>query len=102
MSEKLDNKKYPFLSKVQEAQENKNLDDIQEQILSVFSLYSLTTDEVAALLFSTMKIVLSQKANKEMLRKNFKIDIDKLGAEGVLAVQQALLEAYLVKNKDIK
>lgn len=98
----MDKKKYPFLSEIEKIQENKNLDEIQEQILTVFSLYSLTTDEVAALLFSTMKIVLSQKANKKMLREKFKIDVDKLGAEGVLAVQQALLEAYLIKNQDNK
>lgn len=96
----MDKKKYPFLSEIEKIQENKNLDEIQEQVLTVFSLYSLTTDEVAALLFSTMKIVLSQKANKKMLREKFKIDVDKLGAEGFLAVQQALLEAYLIKNKD--
>lgn len=98
----MDKKKYPFLSEIEKIQENKNLDEIQEQVLTVFSLYSLTTDEVAALLFSTMKIVLSQKANKKMLREKFKIDVDKLGAEGVLAVQQALLEAYLIKNQDNK
>lgn len=98
MSKKIDNEKYPFLSSVQETQENKNLDELQEQIITVLSLHGLTTDEVAALLFSTMRNILSQKKNKEMLKINFNIDVERLGAEGILAVQQALLEGYLSKE----
>lgn len=98
MSKKIDSEKYPFLSSVQETQENKNLDELQEQIITVLSLHGLTTDEVAALLFSTMRNTLSQKKNKEMLKINFNIDVERLGAEGILAVQQALLEGYLSKE----
>lgn len=94
----MDKNVYPFLSEVKELQKNKNIDELQEQLLTVIGMYGLKTDEVAALLFSTMKIVLSQKANKEMLRDSFKIDVEKLGPEGIFAVQQALLESYVNKN----
>lgn len=93
--------KYPFLTDMEKRFNEKDLNAFQEQLITDLSLNGFTTDEVAALLFSTMKIVLSQKKNKQMLQKNFNIDIEKLGAEGVLAVQQALLEGYLVKNNFI-
>ncbi|UJF15069.1 hypothetical protein LZ578_08660 [Jeotgalibaca sp. MA1X17-3] len=94
----MDQEKYPFLADMEKTFNEKDLNAFQEQLITDLSLNGFTTDEVAALLFSTMKIVLSQKENKQMLQKNFNIDIEKLGAEGVLAVQQALLEGYLVKN----
>lgn len=96
----MDKEKYPFLVDMEKRFNEKDLNTFQEKLIADLSLNGFTTDEVAALLFSTMKIVLTQKKNKDMLRKNFNIDIHTLGAEGVFAVQQALLEAYLVKNKD--
>lgn len=96
----MDAKKYPFLTEMKKRRDEKELDELQEQMITMFSLYGLQTDEVASLLFSTMKIILSQKANKAMLRENFRIEIDKLGPEGILTVQQALLESYVIKNKD--
>lgn len=91
----MDKKQYPFLSKRDELQKAKDLDVLQEQMISIFSAYGLTFDEAAALLFSTMKIVASQKKNKEMLRTKFNIDVEKLDVQGILVVQRALVENYL-------
>lgn len=86
-----------FLDLLLSIREEKDLDQMQELILSMFSIYGLTTDEVAALLFSTMKAVLNEKQNKDMLADKFSIDITTLGAEGILQVQRALLSAYVDK-----
>ncbi|WP_062532346.1 hypothetical protein [Jeotgalibaca dankookensis] len=96
----MDEEKFPFLTDMEKHFNEKDLNAFQEQLITDLSLNGFTTDEVAALLFSTMKIVLSQKENKQMLRNKFSIDIEKLGPEGVLAVQRALLESYIIKNKE--
>lgn len=90
---------YPCLTQTEKLRKEKDMDELQKQLISVISIYGLKTDEVAALLFSTMKLILSQKANKKMLKRKFKIDIDKLNAQGIFTVQHALLEAYVDKNK---
>lgn len=97
----MDQEKYPFLTDMEKRFNEKDLNAFQEKLITDLSLSGFKTDEVAALLFSTMKIVLSQKENKQMLRDTFSIDIEKLGPEGVLAVQRALLESYVIKNKEI-
>ncbi len=86
-----------FLDLLLSIREEKDLDQMQELFVSMFSIYGLTTDEVAALLFSTMKEVLNENHNKDMLVDKFSIDITKLGAEGILQVQRALLSAYVDK-----
>ena len=86
-----------FLDLLLSIREEKDLDKMQELFISIFSIYGLTTDEVAALLFSTMKEVLNEKHNKDMLTDKFSIDITKLGIEGILQVQRALLSAYVDK-----
>ncbi|ALV21049.1 hypothetical protein [Carnobacterium antarcticum] len=86
-----------FLELLTSIREEKDLDQMQELFVSIFSMYGLTTDEVAALLFSTMRQVLHEQQNKDMLADKFSIDVTKLGAEGVLRVQRALLSAYLDK-----
>ncbi|MBT2732105.1 hypothetical protein [Carnobacterium sp. ISL-102] len=95
------NKKQPtqheYLELLKSIREEKDLDQLQDLFLSIFSMYGLTTDEVAALLFSTMRAILHEGANKKMLADKFNIDIDSLGVEGVLQVQRALLTAYLDK-----
>lgn len=88
---------YPFLDTVKKMQDEKDLDELQELFLSVITMSGLKTDEVAALLFSVMKVVLGHKFNRDLLRERFNIDIDTLGADGVLQVQRALLDAYLIK-----
>lgn len=96
----MEQEKYPFLTDMDKHFSEKDLNAFQEKLITNLSLSGFKTDEVAALLFSTMKIVLSQKENKQMLRDNFNIDIEKLGPEGVLAVQCALLESYVIQNQE--
>ena len=86
-----------YLDLLKSVREGKDIDQLQELMLSIFTMYGLTTDEVAALLFSVMRTVLHEKSNKDMLANKFSIDIERLGAEGVLQVQRALLGAYLEK-----
>ncbi|WP_157454699.1 hypothetical protein [Carnobacterium maltaromaticum] len=86
-----------YLDTLKAIRGSKDLDQIQELFLSVISMYGLKTDEVAALLFSTMKAVLNEVANKEFLADRFKIDITKLGPnelDGIQMIQKALLIAY--------
>jgi len=88
---------HEYLELLKSIREEKDLDQLQDLFLSIFSMYGLTTDEVAALLFSTMRATLHEGSNNKMLADKFNIDINSLGAEGVLQVQRALLTAYLDK-----
>ena len=94
----MDPNQYPYLESRKQAKKEKNLDALQEELISMLSVHSLKTDEVAALLFSTMRIVMLQKVNKRKLKENFSIDVEKLNVEGILTVQRALTESYLKNN----
>lgn len=94
----MDPNQYPYLESRKQAKKEKDLDALQEELISMLSVHSLKTDEVAALLFSTMRIVMLQKANKRKLKENFSINVEKLNVEGILTVQRALTESYLKNN----
>lgn len=94
----MDPNQYPYLESRKQAKKEKDLDVLQEELISMLSVHSLKTDEVAALLFSTMRTVMLQKANKRKLKENFSIDVEKLDVEGILTVQRALTESYLKNN----
>ncbi len=94
----MDPNQYPYLESRKQAKKEKDLDNLQEELISMLSVYSLKTDEVATLLFSTMRTVMLQKANKRKLKENFSIDVEKLNVEGILTVQRALTESYLKNN----
>lgn len=94
----MDPNQYPYLESRKQAKKEKDLDVLQEELISMLSVHSLKTDEVAALLFSTMRIVMMQKANKRKLKENFSVDVEKLNVEGILTVQRALTESYLKNN----
>lgn len=79
----------------------KDLDKIQELLMSVFQMYGLKTDEVAALLFSIMKNVLNQDHNKEFLKEKFSIDVTNLGEnelDGIFMLQKTMLLAFYEKE----
>lgn len=94
----MDPNKYPYLENRKQAKKEKDLNVLQEELISMLSVHSLKTDEVAALLFSTMRIVMLQKANKRKLKESFSVDVKKLNVEGILTVQRALTESYLKNN----
>lgn len=94
----MDPNQYPYLESRKQAKKEKDLDVLQEELISMLSVHSLKTDEVAALLFSTMRTVMLQKANKRKLKENFSIEVEKLNVEGILTVQRALTESYLKNN----
>lgn len=94
----MDPNQYLYLESRKQAKKEKDLNVLQEEIISMLSVHSLKTDEVAALLFSTMRIVMLQKANKRKLKESFSVDVEKLNVEGILTVQRALTESYLKNN----
>lgn len=90
-----------FLDTLKLIRDEKDLDKIQGLIISIFQMYGLQTDEVAALLFSLMKNVLNQEHNKRFLKERFAIDINSLGGnelEGIFMIQKALLLAFNEKG----
>lgn len=89
-----------FLNMLKAVREGKDLDQIQDLLISTFNMYGLKMDEVAALLFSVMKNSLEQDFNKRILEEKFKIDVTKLDAKSLLEVQHALLVSYVERNKD--
>lgn len=91
--------KYPNLHQINKIQENKNIDDIAQTILSLVSANGLTLDEVASLNYYVMKTSLETKSNKKFMEKHFNIDVTQLGPEGIFGIQQALLSSYYEKIK---
>lgn len=96
---KIPKNKYPYLSRMQEQSENKNLDDVADLMWTIYTNYGLTMDEVAALNFYLMKNALLQKQNKLFLKEKFGLKIEELNPEGIFQVQQALLAAHSEKHK---
>lgn len=86
-----------FLDTLKVIRDAKDLDKIQELILSIFQMYGLQTDEVAALLFSIMKNMMNQEHNKRFLKEKLSIDITNLGKnelDGIFMIQKALLLSF--------
>lgn len=86
-----------FLDTLKVIRDAKDLDKIQELILSIFQMYGLQTDEVAALLFSIMKNMMNQEHNKRFLKERLSIDITNLGKnglDGIFTIQKALLLSF--------
>lgn len=88
-----------ILNTLKKIRENKNIDEIAELILNIISLTGLTVDEVASINYYTMKETLNAKHNKEFMKEKLKIDMTKLGPEGIFQVQRALLSTYYEKLK---
>lgn len=89
----------PNLDHLKKLYEQKDVEQFAKIMMSMIAANGLTLDEVAAINYYTMKTALESKQNKEFMEEHFKIDVEKLGPEGIFKVQQALLSTYYKKIK---
>ena len=94
--------KTPFLDSIKEVQDSKNMDEIVEMILAIITAYGLKVNEVAAVNYYIMERTLKAKHNAELLKDKLKLDVNALGIEGILKVQEALTKIYIEELKNQK
>lgn len=90
---------YPFLAAIEESMASKDMDQIQEAIMGMFTLYGVTTLEVAQLCFSLFWNTLQQPHNQSHIKDMFDIEPSKLSIDDTLLVQQMLIESSVKKNE---
>ena len=90
-----------LLKAIKELRDTKNMDEIADLFYKITTMYGLTVAEVAAINYYLMKRAFETPANIEWFKKNMKLDVSDLSIEGVLKVQEALVNVYveeLMKN----
>lgn len=90
-----------YLNKFQERKidefvksQDKDLDEMQQHIYDMVTMYGLNNSEVAALLTSIMIQVLSGDNNKKYLDK-LNLTPDTLGLKATLLIQEILTDEYV-------
>lgn len=89
---------YPFLEAMKETREAKDIDEIQDMIMQLLTMYGVTTDETAALMFSVMHNTLKLPHNKKHIKDIYNLDNAELSIDDTLLIQQMLLEMYLLNQ----
>lgn len=84
-----------FVELLKQMREAKDLDQIAELFLQVISIYGLKMNEVAALNYYITEKTIKSKHNAEFLKDKLSLDVNGLGPEGILKVQEALLNVYV-------
>lgn len=92
---KLNKKKYPHLAEIQKNHQNKDMDKLGEEVLSLITKYGLDMKEVSALMFYVTQQTIQAPHNALYLKEKLGLDVSNLGVEGILKVQQALVTIYL-------
>lgn len=88
-----------ILKNLKELRESKDVDLIAESIREIISIYGLTMTEVAAVNYYIMEQSLKTPVNRVFLKERMKLDVDSLGVDGILSVQQALIATYVDQFK---
>lgn len=91
------NNQQQFLDMLKRIRDEKDIDQIGELFLSIINMYGLTVDEVSSISYYLVDKTLKAEHNKRFLAEHFKIDVNKLGIDGKLAVMKAMLATYAEK-----
>lgn len=92
---KVKQQKKDFVELLKQMREAKDLDQIADLFLQVISIYGLKMDEVAALNYYITERTIKAQHNAEFLKEKLSLDANELGPEGILKVQEALLNVYI-------
>lgn len=92
---KLNKKKYPHLAEIQKIHDNKDMDKLGEEVLSLITKHGLDMKETSALMFYVTQQTIQAPHNSLFLKERLGLDVSDLGVEGILKVQQALVTIYL-------
>ncbi|MBE9894809.1 hypothetical protein G8C15_05590 [Enterococcus casseliflavus] len=71
------------------------MDKLGEEIISLTTKYGLTMAESSALMFYVTQQTIQAPHNALFLKEKLGLDVNNLGVEGILKVQQALVTIYL-------
>lgn len=93
--DKIKNQQDDFIKILKQMREAKDLDAITDLIIQVIAIYGLKMDEVAALNYYITERTIKAKHNAEFLKDKLGLDVSDLGPEGILKVQEALLNVYV-------
>lgn len=91
----LNKKKYPHLAEIQKNHQNKDMDKLGEEVLSLVTKYGLDMKEISALMFYVTQQTIQAPHNALFLKENLNLDVSNLSVEGILEVQRALVTIYL-------
>lgn len=72
----------------------KKMDELHQHLLDGALLFKLSNEEVAALLTSIMRNILTMEDNRKRLEK-MNIKVEDLSTDNVLTIQKLLTEGYL-------
>ena len=92
---KLNKNKYPHLAEIQKNHQNKDMDKLGEEVISLIIKYGLDMKETSALMFYVTQQTIQAPHNAAFLKERLGLDVSNLGVEGILKVQQALVTIYL-------
>ncbi|WP_321389063.1 hypothetical protein [uncultured Enterococcus sp.] len=84
-----------FINTLKMLREEKDIDSIVELFLKVVTLYGLRMDEVAAVTYYLNKQTIQDSHNALFLKERLKLDVANLSVEGLLKVQEALVNVYV-------
>lgn len=92
---KLNKNKYPHLAEIQKNHQNKDMNKLGEEVLSLITKYGLDMKESSALMFYVTQQTIQAPHNAVFLKERLGLDVSNLGVEEILKVQQALVTVYL-------
>lgn len=93
--DKIKNQQDDFIKILKQMREAKDLDAIADLFLQVIAIYGLKMDEVAALNYYITERTIKAKHNAEFIKGKLSLNVNELGPEGILKVQEALLNVYV-------
>lgn len=82
-----------ILDELEKQKENKDLNDMQQHIYDMCTVYGLSNFEIASLLFSSFRQIMFCEHNKAQLL-DMNIDIEKAGVDMILEIQKILVKEY--------
>lgn len=93
--DKVKKKQDDFIKILKQMHDGKDLDAIADLFLQVIAIYGLKMDEVAALNYYITERTIKAKHNAEFIKDKLSLNVNELGPEGILKVQEALLDVYV-------
>lgn len=84
-----------FIKTLKLLRDEKDIDSIVELFMKVITMYGLKMDEVAAVTYYMNKQTIQAPHNALFLKERLKLDVTNLSVEGLLKVQEALVNVYV-------
>lgn len=93
------NDNYDYIKLIEKIRSEKDMDELGTLFMNIISLVGLKMDEVAALNYFITEQTIKAQHNAKFIKDNLGLDVRSLGIEGILKVQEALVNVYVDKVK---